>query len=149
MTADKVASYGRGGAGNIGVKNDNPPPDLVTPTIKTEMYSTGRGGQGNMSKNNPDEPQLARESQDVNGAPRRYSEGESFFGRGGAANTTRPSPEEVAKAKEENRRIEQQARQRSKERGQPRDRVQSRDRIKGLADKGKDMLKMENKIEEK
>ena len=125
-----------------------------------------------MSKNNPDEPQLARESQDVNGAPRRYSEGESFFGRGntclifvcnpsrgeltcaicnvgGAANTTRPSPEEVAKAKEENRRIEQQARQRSKERGQPRDRVQSRDRIKGLADKGKDMLKMENKIEEK
>ncbi|KAA6411879.1 MAG: hypothetical protein FRX48_04029 [Lasallia pustulata] len=129
MAADKISSYGRGGAGNFSAAKDIPPPDLVTPTIKGDMYTTGRGGQGNMAKNYSDRPELARERQDVNAMPRRLSEAETFYGRGGAANTTRPSQEDVLRAREENRRMEQQARQ------------SSRDRAKGLADKGRDMLK--------
>ena len=113
-----------------------------------------------MAKNYSDRPELARESQDVNAMPRRLNEAETFFGRGihphypsgdwwqqpelicigdvgGAANTTRPSQEDVVRAREENRRMEQQARQ------------SSRDRVKGLADKGKDMLKKGSKGQEK
>ena len=41
------------------------PPDLVTPTLKSEKYTTGRGGTGNMAVNDPKHPELARESQDV------------------------------------------------------------------------------------
>ena len=68
--------------GNFGSAKDSVAPDLVTPTIKTDMYTTGRGGQGNMAKNHKDKPHLARESQDVTPNPRRYSQGESHFGRG-------------------------------------------------------------------
>lgn len=56
---------------------------------------------------------------------------------GGAANTTRPSPEELVRAREENKRMGEQARQRSQE------------RVRGLADKGKDLLKMGSRKEEK
>ena len=72
----------------------------------------------------------------ISGADKHYNVG-------GAANTTRPSPEDLVRAREENKRIEQQARQRSKER------AQSKDRFRGLADKGKDMLKKGSKTEEK
>ncbi|KAJ5323186.1 hypothetical protein N7452_011475 [Penicillium brevicompactum] len=78
-------SYGRGGAGNITRQQSAPTPkDLVTPTIKQEVYTTGRGGSGNMVHNDPDRPDLARESQDVevNG----YT--------GGAANAYIPTAEE-------------------------------------------------------
>ncbi|KAI9841933.1 MAG: hypothetical protein M1830_007835 [Pleopsidium flavum] len=76
-------SYGRGGAGNISRQNaGSPGPDLVTPTIKSDMYTTGRGGTGNMAKNDPTNPAIARGRQDVDSLPRRMSEGESHFGRG-------------------------------------------------------------------
>jgi hypothetical protein len=51
------------------------PQDLVTPTIKQEVYTTGRGGSGNMVHNDPDRPEIARESQDVEAPPRRVQEG--------------------------------------------------------------------------
>ncbi|CAG8907500.1 unnamed protein product [Penicillium salamii] len=67
-------SYGRGGAGNITRQQSAPSPkDLVTPTIKQEVYTTGRGGSGNMVQNNLDRPELARESQDVESPPCAHS----------------------------------------------------------------------------
>jgi hypothetical protein len=51
------------------------PQDLVTPTIKQEVYTTGRGGSGNMVHNDPDRPEIARESQDVEAPPMRVQEG--------------------------------------------------------------------------
>jgi ribosomal protein L37AE/L43A len=61
------------------------PEDLITPTIKSNTYTTGRGGQGNMAKN--DNPDNARLAQDVDG-PVKISEpkGIVHYGRGGAAN---------------------------------------------------------------
>lgn len=93
----RVASYGRGGAGNIG--SDKPtahpqPADLVTPTLKSELYTTGRGGTGNMARNDPNHPELARASQDVEVPPHREADGPHHFGRGGAANVAKGnSPE--------------------------------------------------------
>ncbi|KZM23068.1 uncharacterized protein EKO05_0008200 [Ascochyta rabiei] len=85
---DRIASHGRGGAGNIAPDVNTAytkPEDLVTPTIKSNTYTTGRGGQGNMAKN--DNPDNARLAQDVNG-PVQISEpkGAVHYGRGGAAN---------------------------------------------------------------
>ncbi|PGH31694.1 hypothetical protein GX50_05534 [[Emmonsia] crescens] len=71
------------------------PADLVTPTIKAEIYTTGRGGSGNMVAN--DDPVMARKAQDVEveglGVMNVEVAGESkgggkrvFLGRGGAAN---------------------------------------------------------------
>lgn len=60
--------------------------DLITPTIKSENYSTGRGGTGNMAKNDPARPEIARASQDVVAAEPRERDGVKHFGRGGAAN---------------------------------------------------------------
>ena len=59
-----------------------PPPDLVTPTIKQDVYTTGRGGSGNMMHNDPDHPELARESQDVESPPLRVEEAAHHTGRG-------------------------------------------------------------------
>ena len=92
---ERIASHGRGGAGNIKA-NASPslaPVDLHTPTIKSQTYTTGRGGTGNMAANDPANPDIARAAQDVD-AP--ASAGRDFdrnfhVGRGGAAN--------VAKAK--------------------------------------------------
>ncbi|MCJ1366663.1 hypothetical protein MMC16_005793 [Acarospora aff. strigata] len=117
--------------GNIGRQpTESPAPDLVTPTIKSLTYTTGRGGTGNMAKNDPTNPAIARERQDVASLPRRMSEGESHFGRGGAANTIRPSAEEIARAREENARIEQALREKEA----------AGESHKGLADKGKGLL---------
>ncbi|KAL4782530.1 hypothetical protein BJX76DRAFT_289321 [Aspergillus varians] len=95
-------SHGRGGAGNIYTsENRTKPQDLVTPTIKQEVYTTGRGGSGNMMHNDPDRPELARESQDVETPPVRVQEAAHHTGRGGAANQYIPSVEEEKKAREE------------------------------------------------
>ncbi|KAL4999312.1 hypothetical protein BDV10DRAFT_184474 [Aspergillus recurvatus] len=96
-------SHGRGGAGNI-FSSEAPkttPQDLVTPTIKQEVYTTGRGGSGNMMHNDPDRPELARESQDVEAPPIRVQEAPHHTGRGGVANQYIPSAEEERKAREE------------------------------------------------
>ncbi|KAF2749636.1 hypothetical protein M011DRAFT_397576 [Sporormia fimetaria CBS 119925] len=88
----RVASYGRGGAGNM--TTDNPsahrtPEDLVTPSLKTEHYTTGRGGTGNMARNDPLHPEIARASQDVEAPPHREPEGVHFIGRGGGGNVSK------------------------------------------------------------
>ncbi|KAL2114684.1 hypothetical protein VUR80DRAFT_2664 [Thermomyces stellatus] len=82
-----VASYGRGGAGNI--VPDTPQPrisykDLQTPTLKSSVFTTGRGGTGNMAINT--DPHLARLCQDVEPVVRRSSSGVQHAGRGGAGN---------------------------------------------------------------
>ncbi|KAF1845734.1 uncharacterized protein K460DRAFT_114086 [Cucurbitaria berberidis CBS 394.84] len=86
---ERVASHGRGGAGNIG--KDDPtnypkPEDLVTPTLKSNTYTTGRGGTGNMAHNDPQHPELARAAQDVDSPPQPEAQGPTHYGRGGAAN---------------------------------------------------------------
>lgn len=60
-----IASYGRGGAGNMSNNPVSPLSykDLQTPTLKTSVYTTGRGGSGNMASNN--DPKEARLRQDV------------------------------------------------------------------------------------
>lgn len=61
-----VASYGRGGAGNIASDAVQPRvsyKDLQTPTLKTSVFTTGRGGTGNMATNT--DPAEARLRQDV------------------------------------------------------------------------------------
>ena len=68
--------------GNIRKNSITAIPDLATPSIKSQVYSTGRGGQGNMAKNDPANPEKARTSQDVGAPPRRLSEGHSHYGRG-------------------------------------------------------------------
>lgn len=85
-------SHGRGGAGNMAKStrrdSSSNPRDLVTPTIKSALYTTGRGGSGNMARNDPERPEIARAAQDVEappGAGREY-DGPKHFGRGGAAN---------------------------------------------------------------
>jgi len=80
---------GRGGAGNFGKdKRDQiKPEDLVTPTIKSDHYTTGRGGSGNIAKN--DDSTEARIAQDVEATPRREGETNFHYGRGGAANVAK------------------------------------------------------------
>lgn len=58
------------------------PRDLVTPTIKQEVYTTGRGGSGNMVHNDPERPEIARESQDVESPPLRAELYPHHTGRG-------------------------------------------------------------------
>jgi hypothetical protein len=71
------------GAGNIfSSESHTTPRDLVTPTIKQDVYTTGRGGQGNMVVNDPQHPEIARESQDVEAPPLRVEEAPHHTGRG-------------------------------------------------------------------
>ncbi|KAL4866091.1 hypothetical protein BDV12DRAFT_199529 [Aspergillus spectabilis] len=101
-------SHGRGGAGNIysSETKQTTPQDLVTPTIKQDVYTTGRGGAGNMLHNDPDRPELARESQDVEAPPMRVQDAQPHHtGRGGAANLYYPTPEEEKKAREEDEQL--------------------------------------------
>lgn len=67
--------------------------ELVTPTIKSDLYTTGRGGQGNMAKN--DFGSTARTAQDVETPetlPQSTGDTENYhYGRGGAANITKRS----------------------------------------------------------
>ncbi|KAF2134039.1 hypothetical protein P153DRAFT_280186 [Dothidotthia symphoricarpi CBS 119687] len=85
---DRIASHGRGGAGNI-LKEDpstyTKPEDLVTPTIKSNLYTTGRGGNGNMAHNDLTNPEMARLAQDVI-APSHTETQPQLGGRGGAGN---------------------------------------------------------------
>ncbi|KAJ5607805.1 hypothetical protein N7537_004424 [Penicillium hordei] len=116
-------SYGRGGAGNITRQQPAPSPkDLVTPTIKQEVYTTGRGGSGNMVHNDPERPEIARESQDVESPPLRAQQIPHHTGRGGAANAYIPTPEE----EEREKKIQEQ------EAELIRVRTQSKDRVKEL-----------------
>ncbi|OJJ43217.1 hypothetical protein ASPZODRAFT_154691 [Penicilliopsis zonata CBS 506.65] len=118
----RQVSHGRGGAGNIFSKESNgsSAKDLVTPTIKQDIYTTGRGGSGNMVVNDPQHPELARESQDVELPPQRQEQGRHFLGRGGVANAYIPPPG----AEEKFRQQEEQELQRV--------RTASRDRLKEL-----------------
>ncbi|KAF2015992.1 hypothetical protein BU24DRAFT_462202 [Aaosphaeria arxii CBS 175.79] len=132
--AQRIASYGRGGAGNIG--RDDPtthtqPADLVTPTLKAEHYTTGRGGTGNIARNDPHRPEIARASQDVDAPIHRDPEGPHHYGRGGAANIAAPSAEEARANRERNRRKSDEARRGSN----------AAEDVKGLAAKGKDFIK--------
>ncbi|KAJ5540341.1 uncharacterized protein N7503_009319 [Penicillium pulvis] len=93
-------SYGRGGAGNISRQQSaTTPRDLVTPTIKQEVYTTGRGGSGNMVQNDPERPEIARESQDVESPPLRAQQIPHHTGRGGVANAYIPTAEEEERAR--------------------------------------------------
>ncbi|KAJ5761221.1 hypothetical protein N7520_008377 [Penicillium odoratum] len=93
-------SYGRGGAGNISRQHSSTmPKDLITPTIKQEVYTTGRGGSGNMVQNDPERPEIARESQDVESPPLRAQHFAHHTGRGGVANAYIPTAEEEERAR--------------------------------------------------
>ena len=101
MTGRNI-SYGRGGAGEFSIHLSLPsnyrkltipgnisrqqsattPRDLVTPTIKQDVYTTGRGGSGNMVYNDPERPEIARESQDVEVPPQRVEQIPHHTGRG-------------------------------------------------------------------
>ncbi|KAJ9645257.1 hypothetical protein H2199_003263 [Coniosporium tulheliwenetii] len=119
----RIISHGRGGAGNIGKprrESFTTPEDLVTPTLKSDHYTTGRGGTGNIAKNDPQHPELARAAQDVEAPVQREPEGVFHYGRGGAANVTKPS--------EEQRRSREAQREKSPEEG------------KGLMEKGKEFF---------
>lgn len=106
MTTERVASHGRGGAGNIVKEDPTSQPkvdDLVTPTLKSNTYTTGRGGTGNMARNDPEHPEVARAAQDVEGAPQPEPAGPKHYGRGGAANVIgsdgQPAQRKSAEAK--------------------------------------------------
>jgi len=119
-------SSGRGGAGNIGThRPSGGAVDLVTPTIKADMYTTGRGGSGNMAK--MDNVDVARIAQDVEPPQHREHESAFHYGRGGAANVATPSEEDAKKAHQKNERSsEERARQHAEE--------------KGLAEKSRELL---------
>lgn len=84
------------------------PSDLVTPTLKSDLYTTGRGGAGNMAHNDPRRPEIARASQDIE-APAvhgREHEGPHHIGRGGAANVAKSGPPEPQVVSTEKRKSE-------------------------------------------
>ncbi|PYI20895.1 hypothetical protein BO86DRAFT_72227 [Aspergillus japonicus CBS 114.51] len=126
-------SHGRGGAGNIfsGTgESRTTPKDLVTPTIKQDVFTTGRGGSGNMMQNDPQHPELARELQDVETPPLRMEEAPHHTGRGGVANAYFPTPEEEKRMREQGE--AQLARVKTQEAQLARVRTQSKDRRKDL-----------------
>ncbi|KAG0157200.1 hypothetical protein PDIDSM_4385 [Penicillium digitatum] len=122
-------SYGRGGAVHYPnrrcSRQHNPATyraftkDLVTPTIKQEFYTTGRGGSGNMAHNDPERPEIARESQDVESPPCAPQQIPHHTGRGGAANAYIPTPEE----EEREKKIQEQEAELIRVRTQSKDRV--------------------------
>ncbi|KAH0541903.1 hypothetical protein FGG08_003623 [Glutinoglossum americanum] len=131
-SSSRVLSHGRGGAGNIGYDpKDDESPNLITPTIKGEIYTTGRGGSGNMTKNS--DPELARLAQDVSEPPPRLSESDYHYGRGGAANIGKPTDAEILAAKVENARWKLTG-------GDMQPVDHSKIDYRGWADKGKDLL---------
>ena len=76
-----------------------------------------------MARNDPNHPELARASQDVEAPIHRENEGPHHYGRGGAANVAKPTPEEARAAEEHKRKVEA---------GTAAD--------KGLLEKGKDFI---------
>ncbi|KAL2004720.1 hypothetical protein VTN00DRAFT_3248 [Thermoascus crustaceus] len=147
-------SHGRGGAGNMySDAAPTTPKDLVTPTIKQDIYTTGRGGSGNMMQNDPEHPEIARESQDVEAPPQRLEEGRHFTGRGGVANAYIPPPEEEQKLSQVEEQIRRQSRAhlrtdhppqipatRTLSRDSTAPRAPSKDRAKELLEKGEEMI---------
>jgi hypothetical protein len=99
--------------------------DLITPQLKQDTYTTGRGGTGNMAKNDPNHPELARAAQDVAAPVHREHDSAVHYGRGGAANITKPTEEEARQAQSTSERSS----------GEHHD-----SDAKRLADKGKDLL---------
>jgi hypothetical protein len=114
-------------AGNIA--KDDPtanypkPEDLVTPTLKSNTYTTGRGGQGNMALNDPERPEVARAAQDVEAHPTQSEP--THYGRGGAANILEKNGQR--KASVEAKRKSEEAKRQEPGKG-------------GLLAKGKDLL---------
>jgi hypothetical protein len=104
--------------------------DLVTPTLKSNTYTTGRGGTGNMAQNDPSRPEIARAAQDVD-APIPAGTA-THYGRGGAANII-DKKEGVRKSGDGKRNSEDVKRDESAGKG-------------GLLAKGKDLL---NKLSKK
>jgi len=88
----RQVSFGKGGAGNIRKAANTAPSsdDLQTPPLKGKNYSTGRGGTGNIAKNDPEKPEVARKTQDIDAPPVKTVEEQHHIGRGGAANTYKP-----------------------------------------------------------
>jgi hypothetical protein len=76
------------------------PEDLVTPTLKSNTFTTGRGGTGNMARNDPKHPEIARALQDVEGSPQPEGQGPKHYGRGGAANIIGDGQQEQRKSTE-------------------------------------------------
>ena len=112
--------------GNIAKDDPNnypKPEDLVTPTLKSDKYTTGRGGTGNMAKNDTQHPELARAAQDVDSGPQPEPQGPKHYGRGGAANIISDGQPAQRKSAEAKRKGEE-----------------ARAEDKGLLAKGKDFL---------
>ncbi|KAL5389666.1 hypothetical protein DPSP01_002161 [Paraphaeosphaeria sporulosa] len=149
-TPDRVASYGRGGAGNMGKEDPAThitPKDLVTPTLKSEHYTTGRGGSGNMAKNDPARPEVARAAQDVEAPAHREPDGPHHYGRGGAANIAKMEEEKraarVAAGTEKDKKPSGEKKRASgemKERKSEEVRREDGRAEKGIVDKGKEFL---------
>jgi hypothetical protein len=76
-----------------------------------------------MARNDPNHPEVARASQDVEAPLKRENEGPHHYGRGGAANVAKLTPEEKRAAEEHKQKTEASA---------------SAD--KGLIGKGKDLI---------
>ena len=73
MLSDRTGNFSRDSASPA-------PENFVTPTIKSDNYTTGRGGAGNMAKN--DDPEEARMAQDVGPAYRGTADKQTHIGRG-------------------------------------------------------------------
>ncbi|KAL1595970.1 hypothetical protein SLS60_009660 [Paraconiothyrium brasiliense] len=149
-TPDRIASYGRGGAGNIGKEDPTAhvtEKDLVTPTLKSDHYTTGRGGSGNMAKNDPNHPELARAAQDVEAPAHREPEGPHHYGRGGAANIiANTDGEKKARPSGEVKRAAGEAKEKKSGEQKPTERKSQDVKYeegkakKGLVDQGKEFL---------
>ncbi|KAI9674458.1 MAG: hypothetical protein M1817_001796 [Caeruleum heppii] len=131
----EVISHGRGGAGNINgsATAGTSAQDLTTPTIKSDVYTTGRGGSGNMAHSDPSNPDIARQSQDVQPQPVRDSSSDFHVGRGGAANVGKPVSQEALSGKLSEARWQSEAKSQSSGESAGRD-------PRGWADKGKELL---------
>lgn len=133
-------STGRGGVGNFSGKAiELTEEDQNLPILKSPIFTSGRGGTGNMQRNDPDHPEYARSSQDVELLPGRRpsssNNGEYHGVRGGAGNIFRPSQDELLQAAAAEREYEERVKY---DRNIPVD--HSRHDYRGWADKGKDLL---------
>lgn len=68
-----------------------------------------------MMHNDPNRPEIARESQDVETPPQRVEEAPHHTGRGGAANAYFPPPEDEEKVRQQEEQL-RQAREASRDR---------------------------------
>lgn len=82
-----------------------------------------------MANNDPNHPEIARASQDVDAPNHRDYDGPHHFGRGGAANVAKPSLDEAQAARNNNQQKSEETRRSS-----------FGAEAKGFVDKGKDLL---------